>query len=370
MSENGLDTYLREGEQKALTLDNRGPIKFNDDGTLDQKILDAYNRYGFYVFEGVLSAEELQDLKTDFEQMLERAPHTKEAKVDGQGRPALEADLQGSYFNFAKPLSDPMGGHGRHHARMTEIEPPAGSPDYVIVKIASPLQMMDAFLRLYGHPHLLAVAEQVNGPDFTPFAESIVVKQPGLGASVAWHQDGTQRWDKPDWDQDTHGFNFMAQLDATNAANGLWVIPGTHKQGQVDIKALVAANNGSDRLPGAVPMVCQPGDVAISNRQALHGSFANSSPDRRVSLIFGFHRRSSVLGVQIKRPDRQVVYDAERIHERSRLVALAIDARRQRFPSERPYVYKPLIGEEDANRWNETTRESILKNYELRDLGI
>lgn len=34
------------------------------------------------------------------------------------------------------------------------------------------------------------------------------------------------------------------------------------------------------------------------------------------------------------------------------------------------YVYQPLIGEEDANRWNEDTRESILKNYNQRDLGL
>jgi ectoine hydroxylase-related dioxygenase (phytanoyl-CoA dioxygenase family) len=253
---------------------------------------------------------------------------------------------------------------------MTELEPPADSPDFVIAKIANPLRLMDAFLRLYGHPELLSIAEQINGPDFTPFTESIVVKQPGLGASVAWHQDGTQCWDKPDWDQDTHGFNFMAQLFRTTAANGLWVIPGTHKQGQIDIKELVEANNGSDRLPGAVPMVCEPGDVGIANRQALHGSFANTSPDRRASLIFGFHRRSSVLGVRVKRPDKEIVYDEELIYKRSRLISLAIDARRQCFPDELPYVYQPLAGQEDANRWNETTRESLLKAYDQNNLGI
>lgn len=250
MKENVLDAYIREGGQKAFELGNRGPIKFNADGTLHQEILDAYNRYGFYVFESVLNAAELKDLRADFEHMLERAPYTKDAKVDAQGRPALGVDLTGSNFRFAKPLSDPSGGKGRAPARMTELEPPGDSPDYVIVKISSPLQLMDAFLRLYGHPQLLAVAAQINGSDFTPFAESIVVKQPGLGASVAWHQDGTQQWDKPDWDQDTHGFNFMAQLFHTNAANGLWVIPGTHKQGQLDIKAMVEANHNSDRLSG------------------------------------------------------------------------------------------------------------------------
>jgi ectoine hydroxylase-related dioxygenase (phytanoyl-CoA dioxygenase family) len=117
-------------------------------------------------------------------------------------------------------------------------------------------------------------------------------------------------------------------------------------------------------------MVCEPGDLVIANRQTLHGSFANTSQDRRVSLYFGFNPRSSVLGVRNKNYDPVVVYDEACIHERSRLIALAIDARQQRFPDEPRYVYQPLAGQEDANRWNETTRESILKDYTVRDLNI
>ena len=45
-------------------------------------------------------------------------------------------------------------------------------------------------MRLYGHPELLAVAVAVNGEDFVPFADALFIKEPGRGASVAWHQDG------------------------------------------------------------------------------------------------------------------------------------------------------------------------------------
>jgi len=105
----------------------------------------------------------------------------------------------------------------------------------------------------------------------------------------------------------------------------------------------------------------------MANRQILHASFANTSPDKRMTINFGFHRRASVLGV---RTSKDVVYDEERIHERSRLIALAIDARQQRYPHEARYVYQPLVGQEEENRWNEGTRVSILKDYNLRDLGI
>ena len=369
----GLDAYVRAGERRAFELGNRGPIRFESDGLLAREISDAYWRCGFYVFEGALSPEELEDLRTDMESAFERAPYTKDADVDAQGRPALGNHLARPPFRFAKPLSDPYGGteynSGRHPAKMAEPAPPDDAPDYVINSIASPLQIMDSCLRLYGHPKLLAVAENINGPDFTPFTESVIVKRAGLGPSVAWHHDGTTHWDSPDWDQGTHGFNFMAQLYGSTAENGVWLLPGSHKQGKMDIKAMVDAN-GSDRLPGAVPMVCEPGDVVIANRQALHASFANTSPQRRITINFGFHRRRSVLNARTRHNNMEVVYDEDRVYERSRLIALAIDARRQRFPQETPYRYQPLTGQEEQNRWSEETRASILENYNLRDLGL
>jgi ectoine hydroxylase-related dioxygenase (phytanoyl-CoA dioxygenase family) len=133
---------------------------------------------------------------------------------------------------------------------------------------------------------------------------------------------------------------------------------------------MVEANSGSDRLPGAVPMVCDPGDVVMANRQALHASFPNTSPDWRVTINFGFHRRSSVIDLETTYGEDPVVYDAERIFERSRLIAVGINARQQRFPQELRYVYQPMVGKEDDNRWNEATRENIVKDYNLRDLGI
>ena len=60
-----------------------------------------------------------------------------------------------------------------------------------------------------------------------------------IGAAVAWHQDGTTHWESERWDPGIHGVNFMAQLCRTTPANGLWVVPGSHQAGHVDIPALV-----------------------------------------------------------------------------------------------------------------------------------
>lgn len=365
--------YRREGEQRAARLGNRGALRLDRNGKLDPAILDAYSRCGFYILQRLLSEEELQDIERDLAAMLARMPVTKGAELDAQGRPALGAECKAPTVSWVRPLSDPLGGtsyaHGRHPVKMAEPTPPMEAPEYVVQLVLGSLQFSQACLRLYGHPQLLAVAENVNGEDFTPFNEAAWIKQAGLGGSVAWHQDGWTNWDSPELDEGTHGFNFMAQLYGCNAVNGLWVVPGSHRVGRADIKAMVEAA-GSERLPEAVPLICEPGDVVICNRQAIHGSFANTSEDVRVTINFGFHRRKSVLGVISGGVHNPVaVYDEQRIRERARVIMYAIDARRRRFPNETPFRYKPFAGHEDQYRWT-AEAQAGLKDYNLLDLGI
>ncbi len=370
-----LEAYMHEGTRQALELPNRGPVRYDNNGRLHPDILEAYWQYGFYVFENVVSQSELAELRADVDRVLERAPVTKDATIDQQGRPALGSEFAIPTFLFVPPLSDPVGGtnkvHGRHPVKMTEPAPPANAPDYVVHMLFGLLQIMDSSLRLYGHPDLLRIAEAVNGADFVPYNDAIFIKQPGLGASVAWHQDGIVHWNKPDWDQGTHGFNFMVQLYGSTAGSGVWVVPGTHKLGKVDIKAMVAAQGGSDRLAQAVPLICGAGDMFICNRQLVHGSYANVSPDLRVTINFGFHRRRSVLNAPAALTAKPgTVYDKAHIHERSRMITLAIDARAQYYPGETRYRYQPLIDEQEQNRWSEAQRAVLLKNYNLRDMGV
>ena len=369
--EAAMQAYLRAGEKRAFELGNRGPIRFTDDGKLHPDILDAYWRCGFYVFEGVLKPDELADIEADLTSILDRLPSEKGSPVDARGRPALGADCQAPNLLWSKPLGDPFGGttlaNGRHPAKMYEPQAASDAPKDIVYLILGSLQFSEAHLRVYGHPQLLAVAAAVNGPDFTPFNEAIFIK--AGGASVAWHRDGVTHWNHPDWDEGTHGFNFMAQLYGCTAANGVWVVPGSHKLNKVDIKAMVAAA-GSDRLPDAVPIICKPGDVAITNRQAVHGSFANTSKDWRVTLNFGFHRRRSVLDVQGGGIHaKPTVYDAGHIRERAKMLGYAIDARRRRFPQETPFAYQPHVQAGERYTWDPAARAAI-KDYNLLDISI
>ena len=369
-----IETYCSEGTERARSLGNRGPLLFDQHGRVDEDILRTYHDIGFYVFEQAVSLKEINEIRTELNDVLSRAPTDSKSTVDANGNAAIGSEFKYRSFSFAKPLSDPYGGteaaNGRYEAKMSEPIPAKDAPRETIFFISGMCQLLDSCLRHYGNPKFLKVAEAINGPDFTPFTDGIWIKEPGLGTSVAWHQDGTTLWQREDWHEDIHGFNFMTQLYDTTAENALWVVPGSHKLGKIDIRKRVA-DTGTDRLPDAIPMLCKAGDVAICNRQVLHGSFANTSSQRRVTVVHGFHMRSSVLGAETSFPaGTSVRYDDERVHRSSRMIPLAVDARRQHFEDEDPYAYQPLIDEIEENRFNEGTRETVLKNYNMYALGL
>ncbi len=370
-----LQEYQQAGLARAATYGNRGPLRLTPAGNLHPDIVAAYQAHGFYVFEQVIDATEIDALRHDVQNMITRAPVRPDATVDAQGRPALGQNMTRNPYRLAKPLSDPFGGTdllgGRHPHQMAEPEAAASAPEYVPFIMYAMCEAMPSGLTLYGHPELLAVAQTLNGMDFVPFNDAIFVKQPGLGASVSWHQDGVTHWGSPDWHEHIHGFNFQVQLYGASVRNCLWVVPGTHKLGRIDIKAKIRDNDGEDTLSDAIPLVCNPGDVTLVNRQVLHGSFANSSDDLRVSLTFGFHRRDAVIGQRAALAvASERTMDADRIERRASVIAVAIDARQQRFPQEPRFNYAPFAGREDEFRSNEDTFNRVVHDYNCYDLAI
>lgn len=365
--------YLLSGQKNAIKLKNRGPIKFDEQGNLHSSILEAYSKYGFYIFENVMSEDEINDIKADLEELKRRFPVASNSKLNSYNEPGLGTDCKAPNLLWAKPLGDPLGGtaiaNGRHQVKLFEPKAAEDAPSESPFVLLGSLQFSEACLRAYAHPQLLKVAAQINGEDFAPFHECLFIKEPGLGAAVSWHQDGDTHWNNPNFDETIHGFNFMAQAYGSTAVNGVWVIPGTHKLGRMDIKKMVA-DAGSERLPDAVPIICNPGDVVICNRQIVHGSFANTGFEPRITVNFGFHHRSSVLNVKGAGIHAEAaVFDDKFIEKRAMAIGYAIDARRQRYPNETPYVYKPLADQGISLEWNNDSK-NLMKDYNLMDLSI
>ena len=72
-----MENYFKVGEKRALSLGNRGPIKFNKDGTLHEDIMSSYAKNGFYIFENVYEKKELSDIEKDLFDILDRVPENK-----------------------------------------------------------------------------------------------------------------------------------------------------------------------------------------------------------------------------------------------------------------------------------------------------
>ena len=366
--------YIEAGTRRAFELDNRGPIRFDDQGAVHPDILASYWQHGFYILQDVIDMTEVEELRQDVDRVLRGQPAKPGSSLTLAGETAIGQEFKRDSFLMARPLTDPVGGtaknKGRHPVKMLEPTPAGDAPEYIVARIYGNLQLMDSALRLAGHHGLLSVCAAINGQDFVPYTEVTFVKAPGLGVSIAWHRDGTTHWQAPDWDAGAHGFNYMAQLYPSTPGNGVWVLPGTHAVKDVDISQLVA-ESGSERIEGAVPMICEAGDVVISNRQLVHGSFANTSAERRVTLNMGYFPRKRVQDVTATRLDgSEDLYDDDRVERRSRIIALSIDARAQRFPDERRYRYEHLTSSVADNRWNEQNRTALLKHYNSFDFYI
>ena len=74
--------YVAEGIERAKALGNRGPLKLDSNGKLTPDILAAYDRTGFYIFEGAIKQDEIDLLRADMEWLLDRAPVDNGAEVD------------------------------------------------------------------------------------------------------------------------------------------------------------------------------------------------------------------------------------------------------------------------------------------------
>ena len=101
--------YVADGVTRAKALGNRGPLTLGAKGKLTPDIIDAYERTGFYIFEGCVKQAKL----TCFSGHGLAGSRTIDngAKVDHQGRPAFGQSCPPVY-SMIQPLAD-LGWHPR-----------------------------------------------------------------------------------------------------------------------------------------------------------------------------------------------------------------------------------------------------------------
>jgi ectoine hydroxylase-related dioxygenase (phytanoyl-CoA dioxygenase family) len=146
------------------------------------------------------------------------------------------------------------------------------------------------YARLVRHPKIVAVLQDLWGPDIRFDTAKLNMKSAGFGAPVEWHQDWAFY---PHTNDDLAAVGVM--FDDMEMANGpLMIIPGSHRGPIFDhhvdgvfVGAMNPDNNEVD-FASAVPLIGKAGSITVHHVRAVHGSAPNVSDMDRRLLLFQF----------------------------------------------------------------------------------
>ena len=157
-------------------------------------------------------------------------------------------------------------------------------------RIKSPHLHDPAYAALVNHPKIVAVLQDLWGPDIRFDTAKLNMKSAGFGAAVEWHQDWAFY---PHTNDDLAAVGVM--MDDMEPANGpLLIIPGSHKGPVHDHHAEGRFCGAMDPTKGdidyakAVALTGKAGSITVHHVRAIHGSAPNTSNKERRLLLFQF----------------------------------------------------------------------------------
>ncbi len=157
-------------------------------------------------------------------------------------------------------------------------------------RIKAPHLHHPAFARLVRHPRIVAVLQDLWGPDIRFDTAKLNMKSAGFGAAVEWHQDWAFY---PHTNDDLAAVGVM--MDDMELANGpLLIVPGSHRGPVFDHHADGVFCGAMDPARGevdfstAIPLTGKAGAITVHHVRAVHGSAPNSSARDRRLLLFQF----------------------------------------------------------------------------------
>ena len=131
---------------------------------------------------------------------------------------------------------------------------------------------------------ILDAVESIIGPDILLWDSSFIVKEPGDGKRVSWHQDLTYWGLEP-----TEGVVsiWLALAPATVESGAMKMFPGSHlgpihrHRDTLTRGQEIAEEIDESR---AVDVVLSPGEMSLHHGRVFHGSQPNRSADRRIGF--------------------------------------------------------------------------------------
>ncbi|HUC19400.1 MAG TPA: phytanoyl-CoA dioxygenase family protein [Acetobacteraceae bacterium] len=157
-------------------------------------------------------------------------------------------------------------------------------------RIKAPHLHHPAYARLLRHPRIIAVLQDLWGPDIRFDTAKLNMKSAGFGAAVEWHQDWAFY---PHTNDDLAAVGVM--MDDMELANGpLLIVPGSHRGPVFDHHAdgmfcgAMDPARGEVDFSSAIPLTGKAGAITVHHVRAVHGSAPNTSVRDRRLLLFQF----------------------------------------------------------------------------------
>ena len=234
---------------------------------LTQEQKDTFWQAGFIVIEDAVTAEELEELRSEFSRWVEES---REYKSD------YGETLDG------RPRFDLQPGHSAEKPGLRRIQ--------------SPEEVSDLFANIMRNAATVDFCAELIGPSIRFHHGKINSKLPGTATQVKWHQDFPF---EPMSNDDM--ITALLFVDDVTLENGpLEVLPGTHKgpihshwhkgvfTGSVD-QGIIDAQ--SDKI---VKCTGKAGSVCLMHARLLHGSAPNLSDGSRTLYITTYYAEDAI----------------------------------------------------------------------------
>lgn len=211
------------------------------------------------------------------------------ADADVRDRERVLADFdRDGYVIFRDVIDADLIGEASGHVAWLQERHPDVRPE----QLGHTFLRDDPFwVRLISDERLVQIAQLFVGPDLGLFASHYISKPPFSGQPVLWHQDSAF------WPLDPmEVVTLWLAVDPSTRENGcVRLIPGSHKldvaamRDNTDVESVLGKEIAVDvDETQAVDMVLAPGDVEVHHPNIVHGSEANTSPQRRCGLTIRY----------------------------------------------------------------------------------
>lgn len=229
--------------------------------------IQDYKRNGYLLVENALDPTQLSALKSDLDRWVQESRnHTKPYGITFDNRPRFD------------------------------IEPGHSETSPALRRIASPVEISDAYLGAMRHSKALDAVTQLIGPNVEFNNAKINSKQPGAATAVKYHQDFLFQ---PHSNEDLVAVLFF--LDDVEAENGpLTVVPGSHNGPMYEhwhggtFTGAVSDEIAADAKQLGVMCTGPAGSACLMHTRLLHGSEPNLSDSPRTLFIVEYSSEDSV----------------------------------------------------------------------------